>query len=107
MSATPVLDFAGVFADELLFTTGTKVGGGYDKNPPPCHQLWMTMPLWTIAEHVYDERVTRQNKRTKNASVQAGRHPIGVLLYHGAPDSSRFDTLSNRLIDGPVAQFRE
>jgi len=55
MSATPVLDFAGVFADELLFITRTKVGGGYDKNPPPCHQLWMTTPLWTIAEHVYED----------------------------------------------------
>src|SRR4051795_4127474 len=55
MSATPVLDFAGVFADELLFITRTKVGGGYDKNPPPCHRLWMTTPLWTIAEHVYED----------------------------------------------------
>jgi hypothetical protein len=36
MSATPVLDFVGVFADALLFTTGIKVGGGYDKNSPPC-----------------------------------------------------------------------
>src|SRR5690242_14572902 len=53
MSATPVFDFAGVFADEPLFTTGYKVGGGYDKNPPPCHELWMTGPLWTIAEHLY------------------------------------------------------
>jgi hypothetical protein len=53
MSATPVLDFAGVFADEPLFTTGYKVGGGYDKNPPPCHELWTTGPLWTIAEHLY------------------------------------------------------
>jgi hypothetical protein len=53
MSATPVLDFAGVFADEPLFTTGTKVGGGYDKNPPPCRELWMSRPLWTIAEHLY------------------------------------------------------
>jgi len=65
MSATPVLDFAGVFAEELLFTTGNKVGGGYDKNSPPCRKLWITEPLWTIAEHVYDDRVTRQNKRTK------------------------------------------
>src|SRR5688500_7501391 len=61
MSATPVFDFAGVFAEELLFTTPDTLGGGYDKNPPPCRGLWMTMPLWTIAEHVYDDRVTRQN----------------------------------------------
>jgi hypothetical protein len=44
MSATPVLDFAGVFADELLFTTRIKVSGGYDKNPLPCPRLWMTKP---------------------------------------------------------------
>jgi hypothetical protein len=44
MSATPVFDFAGVFADELLFTTRTKVSGGYDKNPLPCPRLWMTKP---------------------------------------------------------------
>jgi hypothetical protein len=42
MSATPVLDFAGVFADELLFTTRIKVSGGYDKNLPPGPGLWMT-----------------------------------------------------------------
>jgi hypothetical protein len=54
MSATPVLDFAGVFADELLFITGIKVGGGYDKNQPPCRGLWITEPLWTIAEHLYE-----------------------------------------------------
>src|SRR3954464_10940863 len=60
MSATPVLDFAGVFAVELLLiTTSTKVGGGYDKNLPPRLSLWMTEPLWTIAEHLYDDRVTR------------------------------------------------
>ena len=53
MSATPVLDFAGVFADELLITTGIKVGGGYDKNLLPCPELWMTEPLWRIAEHLY------------------------------------------------------
>src|SRR3954447_13377015 len=64
MSATPVVDLPGVFAAELLFT-GINVGGGYDKNPPPRQDLWMTEPLWTIAEHLYDERVTRQNKRTK------------------------------------------
>jgi hypothetical protein len=34
MSATPVLDFPGVLADELLFITGINVGGGYDKNAP-------------------------------------------------------------------------
>ena len=65
MSATPVFDFPGVFAEELLFITGLKVGGGYDKNLPPRLDLWMTEPLWTIAEHVYDDRVTRQNRRTK------------------------------------------
>jgi hypothetical protein len=44
MSATPVLDLPGTFAAEPLFiTTGYKVGGGYDKNPPPCPELWMTM----------------------------------------------------------------
>jgi hypothetical protein len=103
MSATPVLDFAGVFADELLFTTGTNVGGGYDKNPPPCHRLWMTKPLWTIAEHVYDDRVTRQNKRTKNALMQARRHSIGVLVDDCSPDRGGLDTLSNCLVDRPVA----
>jgi len=51
MSATPV-DFAGAFA-EPLFTTRYKVGGGYDKNPPPGPKLWMTGPVWTIAEHLY------------------------------------------------------
>jgi hypothetical protein len=70
MSATPVLDFAGVFAEELLFTTPDTLGGGYDKNPPPCRGLWMTMPLWTIAEHVYDDRVTRQNRRTKTGQCR-------------------------------------
>src|SRR3954447_20574279 len=78
MFATPVLDFVGVFADAFLFITGLKVGGGYDKNELPCPDLWMTRPLWTIAEQVYDERVTRQNGCTKNGSTQAGRHPIGV-----------------------------
>jgi hypothetical protein len=107
MSATPVLDFAGVFADELLFTTGTKVGGGYDKNPPPCPQLWMTNSLWTIAEHVYDDRVTRQNKRTKKPLMQAGGHPIGVLVDHCSPDSGRIDTMSNCFVDRQVAQSRE
>ncbi|GIM89414.1 hypothetical protein Ato02nite_012070 [Paractinoplanes toevensis] len=42
MSATPVLDFPGAFAAEPLFITGYKVGGGYDKNLPPCSDLWMT-----------------------------------------------------------------
>src|SRR3954468_22530209 len=65
MSATPVFDFAGVFADELLFTTRDTVGGGYDKNQPHCRGLWITTPLWTIAEHVYDVWTTRQNRRTK------------------------------------------
>jgi hypothetical protein len=108
MSATPVLDFAGVFAVELLLiTTSTKVGGGYDKNLPPRLSLWMTEPLWTIAEHVYDYRVTRQNKRTKKASMQAGRHSIGVRLDHGTPDSSRVDTLSNGFVDGSAAEIRK
>jgi hypothetical protein len=53
MSVTPAFDFPGVFAAELLFTTGIKVGGGYDKNLLPCRDLWMTKPLWTIAEHLY------------------------------------------------------
>jgi hypothetical protein len=44
MSVTPVFDFAGVFAEELLFITRIKVGGGYDKNLPPCPGLWMTKP---------------------------------------------------------------
>jgi hypothetical protein len=55
MSATPVLDFAGVFADELLITTGIKVGGRYDKNSPPCRHPVDDQPLWTIAEHLYDD----------------------------------------------------
>ncbi|MGX6602597.1 hypothetical protein ACWKSP_10735 [Micromonosporaceae bacterium Da 78-11] len=54
MSVTPAFDFPGVFAAELLFiATGIKVGGGYDKNLLPCPELWMTKPLWTIAEHLY------------------------------------------------------
>jgi hypothetical protein len=44
MSATPEFDFADVFAEELLFNTCIKVGGGYDKNLPPCPELWMTKP---------------------------------------------------------------
>jgi hypothetical protein len=64
MSATPAFDFPGVFAAELLFTTGIKVGVGYDKNLPPCPGLWMTKPLWTIAEHLYyDERHARTGVR--------------------------------------------
>jgi hypothetical protein len=53
MSATPVVDLPGAFAAELLFTRVT-VGGGYDIKQPPCRGLWMTMPLWTIAEHLYE-----------------------------------------------------
>src|SRR5690349_10405109 len=51
--ATPVFDFV-LFVDELLFTTVDTLGEGYDKNPSPCRVLWMTEPLWTIAEHLYD-----------------------------------------------------
>jgi hypothetical protein len=106
MSATPVLDFAGVFAEELLFTTRT-LGGGYDKNLPPCRGLWMTMPLWTIAEQVFDEHVTRPNKRTKNASVQADGYPIGVRRHYCTPDGSLFNTLSNGFVDGSPVQIGE
>ena len=55
MSVTPEFDFPGVFAAaELLFiATGIKVGGGYDKSLLPCPELWMTKPLWRIAEHLY------------------------------------------------------
>jgi hypothetical protein len=106
MSATPVLDFAGVFAEELLFTTRT-LGGGYDKNLPPCRGLWMTMPLWTIAEHVFDDRATRPNRRTKIASVQANGYAVGISSHHGAPDSSRFHTLSNSFVDGSPVQIGE
>jgi hypothetical protein len=107
MSATPVFDFAGVFADEPLFTTGYKVGGGYDKNPPPCRELWMTGPLWTIAEHLYYIEATRPNMRTKMSSSQARRHPIGVRLNDSSPDSSGINTVRNRLIDGPITEGRK
>src|SRR3954471_15269112 len=43
----------------------------------------------------------------EKASAQAGGHPIGVCGDHGSPDSSRLNTLSNRLIDRPVTQIRE
>src|SRR3954465_2303755 len=55
MSATPVLDFAGVFPGELLIPAGLKVGGGYDKISPPCRPPVDDQPLWTIAEHLYDD----------------------------------------------------
>jgi hypothetical protein len=53
MSATPVFDFAGVFADELLFTTRVTLDVGSDRNQPPGPELWMTTPLRRIAEHLY------------------------------------------------------
>jgi hypothetical protein len=107
MSATPVFDFPGVFADELLFTTRVTLDGGSDKNQPPGSELWMTTPLRTIAEQVYDDRATRQNKRTKNWSAQARGHPIGVRGHHSSPDRSRVDTLSNGLIDRPSTEVGE
>src|ERR1700759_2492812 len=73
----------------------------------PARGLWMTMPLWTIAEQVYDIRATRRTNVRKAGSSQAGRHPIGVRRHHRAPDSSRFHTLSNRLVDGPPVELRE
>jgi hypothetical protein len=106
MSATPVLDFAGVFAEELLFTTRT-LGGGYDKNLPPCRGLWMTMPLWTIAEHVFDDRADTPEQAYENESVQASGYAVGVSGHHGAPDSSRFHTLSNGFVDGSPVQIGE
>ncbi len=100
-----MFDFAfAVFAEVLLFTTADTVCGGYDKNLPPRLHLWMAEPLWTIAEHLYDYRATRQNKRTKNASPQAGGHPIGVVGHHCSPDCDGLDTLCNRLVDCPAAQ---
>jgi hypothetical protein len=67
MSATPVLNLPGVFAEELLFTRVT-LGAGYDRKQPAGRELWMTAPLWTIAEHLYDDRTTRQNKRTSDSA---------------------------------------
>src|SRR6185295_15530446 len=62
MSATPVFDFAGVFADELLFTTRVTLDGGSDRKTPPGRELWMSTPLATIAEHLFDiERHARTN----------------------------------------------
>jgi hypothetical protein len=90
MSATPVFDFAGVFADELLFTTGIKVGGGYDKNPPPGRELWTTKPLWTIAEHLYDDRVTRQNRCTKERQ----RRPAGTRSGYAATTARQMVAVS-------------
>jgi len=106
MSATPVFDFPGVFAAELLFTRVT-LDGGSDKNQPPGSELWMTTPLSTIAEHVYDDRATRQNKRTKKRSAQARWHPIGVLGHHGTPDRSRINTLRYGLVDRPSTEVGE
>jgi hypothetical protein len=103
MSATPEFDFVDTFVDALLITTGTKVGGGYDKNLPPRSDLWMTKPLWTIAEHVYDERVTRQNKCAKESLAQLSRHSIGVGGNESTPYSDGVDTVRNCLVDGPVA----
>src|ERR671927_216866 len=76
MSATPVFDFAGVFADELLFTRVT-LDVGSDIKRPGGRQLWMTTPLRTIAEHLYDDRTTREQTYEKR-SAQSHRHPIGV-----------------------------
>jgi hypothetical protein len=54
MSATPVFDFPGVFAAELLlFTTRVTLDVGSDRNQPPGPELWMTTPLRRIAEHLY------------------------------------------------------
>jgi hypothetical protein len=66
MSATPVFDLPGVFAEELLFTRVT-LGAGYDRKQPAGRELWMTAPLWTIAEHLYDHAATRPNTRTNDS----------------------------------------
>jgi hypothetical protein len=54
MSATPVIDFPGVFAEAFLFTTRVTLDVGSDRKRPPGRELRMTTPLRTIAEQVYD-----------------------------------------------------
>jgi len=62
MSATPVLDLPGVFAEAFLFiTTRVTLDVGSDRKLPPGRELWMTTPLRTIAEHLYDHE---QHART-------------------------------------------
>ena len=79
---------------------------GLTKIVPGC-DLWMTTPLRRIAEQVYDyERHARTNVR-KMGSTQAGRHPIGVLGDHGAPDSNRLHTLSYGFVNGSPAEGRK
>ena len=73
----------------------------------PGRALWMTTPLRTIAEQVYDyERHARTSVR-KYGSVQAGRHPIGVRRDDGAPYSNRLDTLSYRFVDCAPVEGRK
>lgn len=57
MVATPA--FAGVF--EELFVTRDTLGARSDRKQPAGRNLWMSDPVWTIAEHVYDKHATREN----------------------------------------------
>ena len=65
------------------------------------------MPLWTIAEQVYDSRADTPERAYEYRSPQADGHPIGIRRHHGAPDRGRLLTAGNGFVNGPAAQIRE